>query len=244
LEEAPWRYLTLQFLRGFEIAMCGRFALYSDSLTLAHRFSTEAPAGLHPRFNVAPGQPILTVREESDKRRFAWVRWGLVPHWAKEINTGYSTINARAETVASKPAFRDAFKRRRCLIPANGFYEWQEKPGSKGKQPWFVALRNRLPMALAGLWERWRSPEGDEVESCAIIVTAANELMEPVHDRMPVILASSHWNTWLAPSTRDFKLLQNLLKPYPNEEIAVWKVSTKVNNPQNDSDECIEAQEA
>jgi putative SOS response-associated peptidase YedK len=224
--------------------MCGRFALYSDSLTLAHRFSAEAPAGLHPRFNVAPAQPILTVREESDKRYFAWARWGLVPHWAKEINTGYSTINARAETVASKPAFRDAFKRRRCLIPADGFYEWQEKPGSKGKQPWFIVLRNRLPMALAGLWERWRSPEGDEVESCAIIVTAANALMEPIHDRMPVILPPAHWNAWLAASTHDAKHLQDLLKPYPDEEIAVWKVGTKVNNPQNDSEECIEAQEA
>jgi putative SOS response-associated peptidase YedK len=224
--------------------MCGRFALYSDSLTLAHRFSAEAPAGLHPRFNVAPAQPILTVREESDKRYFAWARWGLVPHWAKEINTGYSTINARAETVASKPAFRDAFKRRRCLIPADGFYEWQEKPGSKGKQPWFIVLRNRLPMALAGLWERWRSPEGDEVESCAIIVTAANALMEPIHDRMPVILPPAHWNAWLAASAHDAKHLQDLLKPYPDEEIAVWKVGTKVNNPQNDSEECIEAQEA
>jgi putative SOS response-associated peptidase YedK len=221
--------------------MCGRFALYSDPSTLAHRFSAGVLPDIRPRFNVAPTQNILIVREESDKRHFAWARWGLIPHWAKDVDIGYSTINARAETVADKPVFRDAFRRRRCLIPADGFYEWQAKPGSKAKQPWFLVLRNRLPMALAGLWERWRSPEGEEVESCSIIVTEANTLMQPIHDRMPVILAPGHWDAWLETSSYDARTLQNLLKPYPNEDMAAWKVSTKVNSPKNDFEECIEA---
>jgi putative SOS response-associated peptidase YedK len=169
--------------------MCGRFVLYSDQFSLAQRFEVEALPELHPRYNVAPTQSIPIVREESGKRRFALARWGLIPHWAKDEKIGYHTINARAETVTSKPAFRNAFKYRRCLIPADGFYEWAVVPGSKTKQPWFIALRDREPMAFAGLWERWRSPEGEDLESCSIIVTDANDLMRPIHDRMPVVLA-------------------------------------------------------
>lgn len=134
--------------------MCGRFALYSDPFTLARRFEADAPPELSPRYNVAPSQNIPIVRDEGEKRRFALARWGLIPHWAKDIKIGYSTINARAETVASKPAFRNAFRHRRCLIPADGFYEWQVIPGSKIKQPWFIVLVDREPMAFAGLWER------------------------------------------------------------------------------------------
>jgi putative SOS response-associated peptidase YedK len=223
--------------------MCGRFALYSDPLTLAHRFSAEAPPALRPRFNVAPAQNILIVREENDKRHFARVRWGLIPPWAKDTDTAYAAINARAETVAHKPVFREAFRRRRCLIPADGFYEWQAKPGAMAKQPWFIVLRSRLPMALAGLWERWRSPAGENLESCAIIVTEANELMRPIHDRMPVILASSDWNAWLETSAHDARILQNLLKPYPDERMAVWPVGRQVNSPRNDTVECIAALE-
>ena len=221
--------------------MCGRFALYSDPFTLARRFEVDAPPELSPRYNVAPSQNIPIVRDEGEKRRFALARWGLIPHWAKDIKIGYSTINARAETVASKPAFRNAFRHRRCLIPADGFNEWQTIPGSKVKQPWFIALRDREPMAFAGLWERWRSPEGEELESCSIIVTDANEIMRPIHDRMPVILAPEDWGTWLETDAKDAEGLQSLLKPYPPESMKAWPVSTKVNSPRNDSVECMEA---
>ncbi|MDD5410207.1 MAG: SOS response-associated peptidase [Methylobacter sp.] len=220
--------------------MCGRFALYSDPFALARRFEAEALPELRPRYNIAPTQNIPIVREEEGKRRFALARWGLIPHWAKDMKIGYSTINARAETVASKPAFRNAFRHRRCLIPADAFYEWQAIPGSKVKQPWFIALRDREPMAFAGLWERWHSPEGDELESCSIIVTDANELMRPIHERMPVILAPEDWSAWLEPDAMNAQALQNLLKPYSAEDMAAWPVSTKVNSLRNDSAECLE----
>jgi putative SOS response-associated peptidase YedK len=221
--------------------MCGRFALYSDLFTLAKRFETDAPPELRPRYNVAPSQNIPIVREEGEKRRIALARWGLVPHWAKDVKIGYSMINARAETVASKPAFRTAFRHRRCLIPADGFYEWQAIPGSKIKQPWFIVLGDREPMAFAGLLEQWRSPEGEELESCSIIVTDANEIMRPIHERMPAILAPGDWDAWLEPENKDAQTLQNLLKPYPPEDMVAWPVSTKVNSPRNDSVECVEA---
>jgi putative SOS response-associated peptidase YedK len=221
--------------------MCGRFALYSDQFSLAQRFEAEALPELYPRYNVAPTQSIAIVREEGGKRRFALVRWGLIPHWAKDAKIGYSTINARAETVASKPAFRNAFKYRRCLIPADGFYEWQVVPGSKVKQPWFIVLKDREPMTFGGLWERWRSPEGEDLESCSIIVTDANDLMRPIHDRMPVILSPGDWDAWLETEAKDAGGLQGLLKPYAAEEMTAWRVSAMVNSPKNDSVGCVEA---
>ena len=164
--------------------MCGRFALYSDPVTLAQRFGVSEPPDLFPRYNIAPTQNIALVRQEGAERRFALACWGLIPQWAKDMKIGYHTINARAETVASKPAFRTAFRHRRCLIPADGFIEWQVMPCSKVKQPWFITLEDSQVMALAGLWESWRSPEGEELESCSIIVTDANEIMRPIHDRI------------------------------------------------------------
>ena len=223
--------------------MCGRFALYSKPKTLVRRFETETIPGMEPRYNIAPSQTIPIVRTEAGKRHFAMARWGLIPSWAKDTKIGYSTINARAETVAEKPAFRNAFKHRRCLIPADGFYEWQAIAGSKVKQPWFIALQDREPMVFAGLWERWRSPEGEDLESCSIIVTEANELMKPIHDRMPVILAPEDWDAWLETDAKDAEGLQNLLKPYLAEGMTAWPVSTKVNSPRNDSAECVEALE-
>jgi putative SOS response-associated peptidase YedK len=221
--------------------MCGRFALYSDPVKLAKHFDAEALYEMPHRYNVAPTQNIPIVREEKGKRRFALARWGLIPHWAKDMDIGYHTINARAETVAEKPAFRNAFRYRRCLIPASGFYEWEVVPGSKVKRPWFIVLRDREPMAFAGLWEKWRSPEGDDVESCSIIVTDANELMRPIHDRMPVILAPADWDAWLEMEAKDAGGLQGLLKPYSAEDMTAWRVSTMVNSPRNDSAECLEA---
>jgi putative SOS response-associated peptidase YedK len=220
--------------------MCGRFALFSSPSMLARRFGTETTPGMEARYNIAPSQAIPIVRKEGDERRFAMAHWGLIPFWAKDAKIGYSMINARAETVAEKPAFRTAFKQRRCLIPADGFYEWQALPGAKTKQPWFVSLRNREPMAFAGLWEIWKSPEGRNLESCTIIVTAANDLTQPIHERMPVILAPEDWDTWLAPHQTNPKILKNLLQPYPGEEMTAWRVSMSVNNPKNDSEECTE----
>ena len=208
---------------------------------MAQRFGVSEPPDLFPRYNIAPTQNILLLREEGDRRSFALARWGLIPQWAKDTKIGYHTINARAETVASKPAFRTAFRHRRCLIPADGFIEWQVMPGSKVKQPWFITLEESQVMALAGLWERWRSPEGEELESCSIIVTDANEIMRPIHDRMPVILAPGDWGAWLETDAKDAGYLQSLLKPYPAEGMEAWPVSTKVNSPRNDSVECMEA---
>lgn len=221
--------------------MCGRYALYAEERKLRRRFGAEPPADLHPRYNVAPTQTVPILRREGEERRFAWARWGLVPFWAKTIDTGYSTINARAETVADKPSYRSAFRHRRCLVPADGFYEWQAKAGTKVKQPWFIALKDREPMALAGLWERWTSPEGETLESFCIIVTVANDLMHPIHDRMPVILAPEQWDQWLDPAfPTPFSLLA-LLLPFPAEAMTAWPVGTLVNSPRHDRPECLEA---
>lgn len=222
--------------------MCGRFALYTDPMTLARRLKAEAQSGLAPRYNVAPSQNIPVVRQEKEGRRFALARWGLVPSWAKDINLGYSTINARAETVASKPAFRSAFRHRRCLIPADGYMEWQAQAGSKRKQPWYITLKSREPMAFAGLWEHWTSPEGEGLESCCVIVTEANDLMRPIHDRMPVLLDPETWDPWLEPEAHDPSSLVALLKPYPAEAMTAWPIGARVNSPKNDSPECLEPQ--
>lgn len=219
--------------------MCGRFGLFADPQTLARHFGTELPSDLRPRYNIAPTQNILIVREELGHRRFAQVRWGLIPHWAKEMNSGYSTINARSETVDSKPMFRDAFRHRRCLIPADGFFEWEARPDRKIKQPWFITLRDREPMAFAGIWERWHSPQGEELESCSIIVIEANEFIRPIHDRMPVVLPPDAWANWFNPVAGDVGDLKGLLKPYRAEEMAAWHVNTGVNNVRNDTPECV-----
>ena len=220
-------------------AMCGRFALHSDSQVLARRFDVPVPDDILPRYNLAPTQTIPIVRREASGRHVLRARWGLIPSWAKDMNGGYSTFNARAETVAEKPSFRAAFRHRRCLIPADGYYEWQAVPGMKAKQPFFIALRERVPMALAGLWECWRGPAGDTLESCSILVTTANELTGSIHERMPVILAPSAWDFWLDPEQRDSGALQALLKPYPALEMVAWKVGTWVNDPRHEGAECI-----
>ena len=219
--------------------MCGRFALYSDPKTLARRFGAQAPADLRPRYNVAPTQSIPIVREDDGQRRFALVRWRLIPHWAKEMELGYNTINARAETVASSPAYRSAFRHRRCLVVADGWFEWETRPDSKRKQPWFITLRDHEPMAFAGLWDRWHSPEGTDVESCTIIVTDANDRTRTIHPRMPVVLAPDDWDMWLAPEGSDPEMLKGLLRPYPADGVTAWPVSTVVNNTRNDSPECV-----
>ncbi len=213
--------------------------MYSDPIVLAKKFQAENVPELLPSYNLAPSQAIPVIRQEKGCRTFAMARWGLIPSWAKDIKISYSTINARAETVAEKPVFRSAFQRRRCLIPADGFFEWQEIANSKIKQPWYISLKSQEPMALAGLWEYWQGKDGSEIESCTIIVTSCNELMQPIHDRMPVILSPETWDTWLDTANTNKQGLQTLLTQYPDEEMTAWPVSTVVNSPRHNGGECI-----
>lgn len=218
--------------------MCGRFSLVAAIEELAEAFSaSEPPPDPEARFNIAPSQGLLAVVTDSE-RRFVRLRWGLIPSWAKEPSIGARLINARAETVAEKPSFRAAFKARRCLIPATGFYEWQRREAGK-KQPYYMRLQNTRPFALAGLWERWTSPEGEVIDSCTILTTSANTLLEPIHDRMPVILEPRDYELWLDPDTRSPDRLIPLLKPYPPDQMSAYQVSSLVNSPTNDSPECI-----
>jgi len=165
------------------------------------------------------------------------LHWGLIPFWADDPKVGYSTINARAETVATKPAFRQAFAKRRCLIVADGFYEWQKTNGRK--QPFFIHMKDDRPFAFAGLWERWRKND-QEIESCSIVVTEANDVLKPIHDRMPVILSPEDYETWLDPKVEDKKKLQAMLRPFVASEMEAYPISTIVNNPRNDVEKCVE----
>ncbi|MCA9875835.1 MAG: SOS response-associated peptidase [Ardenticatenaceae bacterium] len=222
--------------------MCGRFALLTSGDSLLSSFEVDTTpldlSQLGPRYNIAPTQPVLAVRTTavSDQRELTLFRWGLIPSWAKDMKMGARMINARSETVAEKPAFRSAFKRRRCLIPADGFYEWQKQNG--GKQPLYIRLRDERPFALAGLWEIWQSPGGDELETCTILTTTPNELMEPIHNRMPVLLHPDDYDEWLHPGASPQTAL-HLLRPYPAEEMEAYPVSPHVNSPTNDDPACI-----
>lgn len=217
--------------------MCGRFTLRTPNKELSEVFGVTVPQ-LRLRYNIAPSQEIAAVRQdEGGKREFALLKWGLIPSWSKEPKTSFSTINARAETVASKPAFRSAFKKRRCLILADGFYEWQKTDGTK--QPMYIHMQDDEPFAFAGLWERWHKDD-QVIESCTIIVTEANDLMEPFHDRMPVILSPDDYDLWLDPEFEGKEKLQELLRPYPSEETEAYPVSTLVNSPKNDLEGCME----
>jgi putative SOS response-associated peptidase YedK len=198
----------------------------------------EGSADLLPRYNVSPSQSVAAIRHADGRRTLARLRWGLIPSWAKDPKIDYQCINARAETVATKPAFRSAFKRRRCLIPADGFLEWQ-KLSAKKKQPYHIRLRDESVFTFAGLWECWHPPEGEPVETCTIVTTEANDLVRPLHDRMPVILDGGDRDAWLAPDA-EAVLLQPLLRPFPAELMEAVAVSTLVNSPKNDLPECLE----
>ncbi|MEW6094333.1 MAG: SOS response-associated peptidase [Chloroflexota bacterium] len=220
--------------------MCGRFALFLDPADLAEAFPEYTfPAQVAPRYNIAPTQPILAVPNDgSDKADF--FVWGLIPSWAKDPSIGNRLINARAETLAEKPAFRAAYKYRRCVIFASGFYEWQARPGTKTKVPHFIHLKSGEPFAFAGLWERWEAPDGSEVRSAAIITTEPNELMRPLHNRMPVILSRLDLQEWLDPTPRFPVDLKSLLVPFPADEMEAYPISTLVNSPGNDRPEILE----
>ncbi len=220
--------------------MCGRFTLRTPTHRLAEAFGVRDLPNLAPRYNIAPSQDVAAVRraEDGDGRELVLLRWGLVPYWAKEPAIGNRMINARAETVAEKPAFRAAFRRRRCLVAADGFYEWQKTADGK-KQPWFIRLADDAPFAIAGLWERWKSPQGDAVESCTLITTEANETLEPIHDRMPVILAPDAWDAWLAPESASAGALTALLRPYTGDGLTAQRIGRLVNDPRSDEPACI-----
>jgi len=223
--------------------MCGRFALISDTQQVAELFGidltavTAIPEAV-ARYNIAPTQPVLAARlDDNGQRELTFFRWGLIPSWSKDMSIGSRMINARSETVADKPSFRAAFKRRRCLIPADGFYEWQ-KVGDR-KQPIYIHATDKRPLALAGLWEMWQDPEGSALQTCTILTTTPNELMAPIHNRMPVIIEPEDYEMWLDPGETPEDGL-HLLRPYSAEKMTAYAVSTAVNSPRNDSPECIE----
>ena len=218
--------------------MCGRFALKAPPRSIQEHFHLPETIELPPRYNIAPSQNIAVVRHLTGKdfRQLDMLRWGLIPHWAKDMKIGYRMINARGETLTQKPSFSTAFKIRRCLIAADGFYEW--KGTGKIKQPYYMQIQEEDIFGFAGLWESWLGPEGDIIESCTIITTSPNELVKQVHDRMPVILPPGHYETWLQNSS-PLESLQKLLVPYPADKIKMYKVSTEVNNPQNDQATCL-----
>ncbi len=221
--------------------MCGRFTLFAPEKELAERFGVSAPGrSLVPRYNIAPSQPVAAVRAapEGSGRELVLLRWGLIPSWAKDPSIGNRMINARSETAAEKPAFRSAIRRRRCLVPASGFYEWK-RTGS-GKRPYFARVRGGAPFGMAGLWERWEAADGSAVESCTILTTDANGLLAPVHDRMPAIVPPGEYDRWLDPAVTDPGQVAPILAPFPEGQMEAWPVSTRVNRPTEDDPRLID----
>ena len=216
--------------------MCGRFTQKSPAKKVAKQFKVEEVPPLVERYNVAPTQSVLVVREPGE-REAVFLKWGLVPRWAKDPGIGNKLINARAETVAEKPSFREAFARRRCLVPLDGFYEWSRR-GDR-KRPFYFHMRDGEPFAVAGLWEAWEG-DGGPLETCTLLTTEANGLLAGYHDRMPVILRPEDYDLWLDAEVRRAELLLPLLRPYPREGMAAYAVSPVVNSPSNDSPRCVE----
>ena len=217
--------------------MCGRYTLIADLGDLAQRFEFDgSDFSYDPGYNIAPTESVLTVRNVGG-RAAAIMRWGLIPFWAKDPKIGARMINARAETVAEKPAFRNALKKRRCLVLADGYYEWQKTP--VGKRPYRIVLRSGEPFAMAGLWEKWKDHQGNVVPSCTIITTEANDFLAPIHNRMPVILARDAEGVWLDSRLEDTASLTGILAPYPNECMDAYEVSTMVNYARSDGPDVI-----
>jgi putative SOS response-associated peptidase YedK len=218
--------------------MCGRFTLHLPPELLAEIFGLLEIPVYPARYNIAPTQKVAVIRCVGDGRnRLDFFRWGLVPSWAKDLGIGNKMINAKAETVHEKAAFRHAIRHRRCLVPASGFFEWRHE--GKGKIPLYVRLKNGSPMVFAAIWESWKSPEGETVESCAVLTTSSNELIEPLHDRMPVILHPEEYRLWLDPEISDPAKLRHLYRPYPPDQMVMYPVSPLVNSPRNDTPDLI-----
>lgn len=216
--------------------MCGRFSLGTIAETIQKIYGDELNLSLTPRYNISPGQQILAIKSDGHTPSVETMLWGLIPSWANDRSIGYKMINARGETVADKPSFRSAFQSRRCLIPADGFYEWVKQ--GKGKQPYYFCQVDKAPFSFAGIWESWTDDEtGEHIDSCSIITTAANKLVEPVHHRMPVIIQPESYDAWLHGSSSNQR---QLIEPYEWPSFKVYPVSTYVNNARNEGPECIE----
>ena len=222
--------------------MCGRFTLTVSPDELQAAFPNfTIPVDLPPSYNIAPSQPIPVVLNDGQEK-LDFVRWGLVPFWTKPDKVGkFALINARSETAAEKASFKTPIRRRRCLILADGFFEWSKSSSGKSKTPYYITLKDQSPFAFAGLWDSWNSPEGDQLKTACILTTTPNDLVKPIHDRMPVILPQTEYQTWLNPGEVNPEELQPLLTPYPPEEMQAYPVSTYVNSPKNNSPQCIQA---
>lgn len=217
--------------------MCGRYAITLPPKAMQMLFGFVEQPNFPPRYNIAPSQPVPVVRIDHGERHFTLMRWGLIPGWAKQAPATL-LINARAETIAEKPSFRGAFRHRRCLFPADGFYEWQARKGG-AKQPYFISRADGKPMAFAGVWETWMPADGSEIDTCAIVTTEANATLRPIHHRMPVVLDEADWEAWLDPTNRADDIAP-LLRPSPDDRLTAWPVSTDVNAVANDEAHLIE----
>jgi len=219
--------------------MCGRFTLTVDPAELQGTFTDFIfPPKFAPRFNITPSQPVLAIPND-DANTADFFIWGLIPMWAKDPSIGNRLINARGETVAEKPSFRGSFKYKRCLILADGFYEWKANSGKKTKTPYYIHMKSHKPFVFAGLWDSWESSDGSSIKTCTIITTEPNELMETIHNRMPVILHPRDYAKWLDPSPQTPENLLPLIKPFPADNMSAYPVSTLVNKPGNDSPELV-----
>jgi putative SOS response-associated peptidase YedK len=220
--------------------MCGRFTFQIPSELLVEIFGLAELTAISPRYNIAPTQQVPVIRRYGDgQNHLDFLHWGLIPPWALDKSIGSRLINARSETVTEMPSFRQAIRYRRCLVLASSFYEWQQE--GKAKQPWLIRLKDGAPMVFAGLWETWKSAEGEVVESCAILTTASNRLVAPLHDRMPVVLTMDEYRTWLERTTTDPTSLKKMFQPYPADLMVMYPVSPLVNKVRNDSADLIES---
>ncbi len=218
--------------------MCGRFDCHAELITIIKEFKIDRSAvDYHPSYNIAPTRQIVTVKDDGT-RHLAQCRWGFIPSWADDLKIGYKMINARSETVAVKPTFRDAFKNHRCLVVANGFFEWRAV--GKSKIPVYIRLKSHQLIGFAGLYNAWKSPAGEDICTCAIITTSANDLLRPVHDRMPCIIPKDKEDSWLDPKINEKDVLMSLLKPYPSDQMEYYEVSPIINKPGHDAPEVIQ----
>jgi putative SOS response-associated peptidase YedK len=218
--------------------MCGRFRLTRSQRQLEEHFEAEGEVEVSPRYHIAPSQPVVVIRQDAREavRKLSNMRWGLIPSWAKDPGAGYKTINARSETVATTASFREPFKSQRCLVPADGFYEW--KRDGKTKQPYGFEVNDGELFAFAGLWDRWTNPQGEMVESCTILTTTPNALLAEIHDRMPVILSPDNYDLWLDRGFREVASVSEMVKPYDAALMRRYPVSTRVNQVENDDADC------
>ncbi|HTP00474.1 MAG TPA: SOS response-associated peptidase [Anaerolineales bacterium] len=220
--------------------MCGRFTLTLDPAEVKEQYENASfPEKFAARFNIAPSQAILAIPNDG-KNAADFFLWGLIPSWAKDAAMGARMINARGETLAEKPSYRGAYKYKRCIIPADGFYEWKSQPGTKTKVPYFIHMKGGKPFAFAGLWDEWHAADGSPVRTCTIVTTAPNSLMATIHDRMPVILQPEDYAEWLDQAPRAPDSLQHLIASFPADQMEAYPVSALVNSPANDRAECLQ----